>query len=561
MKKQKIVPTALFMLTMALLSASAIQQWKQVWTFKDLDGVYEPVAKADLTLENCRTGVYQKQMDLYLKENIGFREPLIRLNNQFLYDVFNVSTNKSIVPGKNNWLFFRQNVNSYYGTEMYRWFNTKEDATRAFDQETRLMWKLHGVLQEYGIDFFALMAPEKGFVYPEYLPKRHFDTTTVSAREYYCQKFDEYGVPYIEMTQWFINIKEADTVPFPLFPPTGVHWDFSAAYATDSMLRFMGDLQGIRLPKLKFGPLRESDEETLKGDRDCERIANLMRPLPNNGSILYDAEVNVVTDENTIRPNVLFVGTSFLERMYYYVPFDSLFDYSEFWYYNSTVRYGRKYENKAPVYERNLLQTLMESDYVVWQLPGEQMYRGSFGFVEAALLSLCCSDELVDARRWQLMQSQELDYNQAQELILKDPEHYFPEIAGDGIPTARNPKNPEAFAIRTIKKDPKWMVAMRCQSTLQQLPLDDILKAEAQNILNGSPLMRNQTEIISREAYIQSLASDMAEDMRKKADLMGLIEEKANTNGRSVEEQLKLDARWIIDNKIRNGEIVWEEIQ
>ena len=52
------------------------------------------------------------------------------------------------------------------------------------------------------------------------------------------------------MTKWFMDIKKADTLPYSLFPQTGAHWDFSAAFATDSLIRFMADLKGIDLPKL-----------------------------------------------------------------------------------------------------------------------------------------------------------------------------------------------------------------------------------------------------------------------------------------------------------------------
>ena len=90
------------------------------------------------------------------------------------------------------------------------------------------MWKLRGVLQDYGVEFLMFMAPEKGFLYPEHLPDRKHDTTTINAREYYVAQFEENSFPYIEMTSWFQALKEADTLPYSLISQTGAHWGYGS---------------------------------------------------------------------------------------------------------------------------------------------------------------------------------------------------------------------------------------------------------------------------------------------------------------------------------------------
>jgi len=51
----------------------------------------------------------------------------------------------------------------------------------------------------------------------------------------------------------------------------------------------------------------------------------------------------------------------------------------------------------------------------------------------------------------------------------------------------------------------------------------------------------------------------MMEEMRKKPQVVKEIEEKAQKNGKTFEEQLRADARWIINRKVEKGEIVLEE--
>lgn len=103
------------------------------------------------------------------------------------------------------------------------------------------------------------------------------------------------------------------------------------------------------------------------------------------------------------------------------------------------------------------------------------------------------------------------------------------------------------------------MLAMRYQSTIQNLPLDSILKVEAQNVLNNKPLMCEMTDNISREVYIEILVHDMMEELQKKPVLIEKIREKAQENNKAFEVQLQDDARWIINDKIQKGEILWEE--
>lgn len=430
----------LFAILMVLLFMPIIQEWTKPFKFKPLIGVIKPTPKPVLTLESYRENNFPKQAEKHLSENFGMREPVIRFYNQYLYDFYRKSTNETVVVGKDHWVYYKNNVNDYYGTEMSHWFDSNEEAKEAFDTEARLMWKLRGVLKEYGVDFMVFMAPEKSFVYPEHLPRGDFDTSSINARDYYASQFDAYGFPYIEMTKWFIDIKAADTLSYPVFPQTGMHWNFSSVYAMDSLLRFMGDLKNRTLPKLRIGAFHKNSITTEHGDHDLEYLANLARPIPTQANQHYEADVDVVTDENTWHPNVLFVGSSFLERMYYFVPFDSLFSYSEYWYYNSTVRYGKHYGKTMPLYEKDVLKTLLESDYVVWQADGGQMYEASFGFVELALMYLCFSDETIYLRHKHLMDSLGISSHQARDTMLKHFETCFPEIAGDGIPTIRNPR-------------------------------------------------------------------------------------------------------------------------
>lgn len=557
MKKKPKYDLVLFIILMLLLFASLVQKSTGWVKTEPLKGVYPITPYPLLNLNDFRSGDYQKQLEQQLSERFGFREPVIRLYNQYLWDFYRKTYAHDIVAGKHNWLYYEQNVNDYYGTEMYRWLPDASTARETFDREARLMLKLRGVLQDYGIEFLMFMAPEKGFLYPEHLPDRQHDTNSINAREYYTAKFEENGFPYIEMTSWFQALKEADTLPYSLISQTGAHWGFSSVLAADSLLRFMETLKGKHLPQLAIGPFHESADSTQNDDHDLEMNLNLLRKLRHPYDRLYDADVSVVTDSTVKKPKVLFIGNSYLWRMHYYIPFDELFEQSEFWFYNSTAYSGPGYADQTPVADLDIIEKILDADYVVWFTTGNQMYKATYGFVERALMNFCVDDDKVNKTRESIMDGLSLSWQEANRILSNDPEHYFPELAGDSIPSARNPRVHETLVINEIKKDSVWMWNLStCQTVIQNASLDQVLLMEAHNIIEGKPLMRDMSDVEAKRDHVESLVSDMIEEIQPQPELMERIRNMAADKGISVEEQTELTARWIVNDKIKRGLIV-----
>ena len=554
MKKTPKYDLVLFIILMLLLFAPMVQKRTGWVKMEPLKGVYPTTPYPLLKYRDFRSGDYQKQLEQQLSERFGFREPIIRCYNQYLWDFYRKTYAHDIVAGKHNWLYYRQKVNDYYGTEMYRWLPDASTARETFDRKAKLMMKLRGVLQDYDIEFFMFMAPEKGFLYPEHLPDRQHDTTSVNAREYYATQFERNGFPFIEMTSWFQALKEADTLPYSLISQTGAHWGFSSVLAADSLLRFMETLKGETLPQLEIGPFHESADSTQSDDHDLEMNLNLMRKMRHPYDRLYDAEVTVVADTCVRKPKVLFIGNSYLWRMRYYIPFDELFERSEFWFYNSTAYSGPDYAEQTPVADLDLIEKVLDADYVVWFTTGNQMYKATYGFVERALINFCVDDDKVNKTRENLMDSLGLSWQEANEILINNPESFFFELDGDSTPAARNPRVKETLVINEIKKDTTWMWNLStCQTVIQNAPLERVLLMEAHNVMENKPLMRDMTNVEAKRDRVEQLVADMVEEIRHKPDLMQQIGEKAVKNNRSLEEQMVFDARWIVNDKIQRG--------
>ena len=540
----------LFGILMLLLFLPMLQAHIFHIPLKPLHGVTIATERPDFDLEAYRSGDFVKQEEAYVGEHFGFREPIIRLYNQYLWSCYKKTYANDVMAGKKGWLYYPSSVRDYYGKEMLLWQSTAEDARRNFDRDVKHMNWVRTILKDNGVELLAFIAPEKGALYPEYLPDDEHDTTTFNAREYYGRRFEETGFPCIEMTRWFQQMK--DTVSYPLIPQTGAHWLFPSVYAADSLFRLMGDLKGDLLPRLRIGTLHESDNHG--ADNDLEQLLNLSLPIPHRFGFSPVAEVTVESDSMTVKPRVLFVGNSFFWAFDKYIPLCEVFDNVEFWYYFSTAYYGEGLEQICAVTDLNLLEKLLDFDYVVWFSTGNQMNKGTMSFANALLLELCASDSLQKATRDRIADSLSIEgtaeevYQQAQALLIDYPELVH-GLNGDSLPAMRNPKLRNAHFTKDIRKDSLWIQALEAQAFLRTTKLSFMLQAEADRLREGKPLYRDQkAEIAFGQRCLQEV-EETKEKIRNKPESMERVKAKAEQQGKTLEKALKDDAQWLIRRK------------
>lgn len=548
MRKKTTYDIILFGILIMLLFLPLLQERLFRIPLKPLNGVTEKTEKPEFSLQSYRSGAYAKQEEAYLGANFGFREPIIRLYNQYLWDCYRKTYAHDVVAGKKGWLYNPESVNDYYGTEMLRWQSSPEAARRQYDLNVKYMNWVRTILKDNGVELLAFVAPEKSFLYPEYLPEREHDTTTFNACAYFLHKFNESGFPCIDMNHWFQQMK--DTVDYPLIPQTGAHWVFPAVYAADSLFRFMGELKGIALPRLKIGTLHESDNHG--ADNDLEQLLNLSLPIRKRQGYSPTAEVTVERDSTSVKPKVLFIGNSFMWGIANQVPMQEVFDDVEFWYYYSTAYYGDGLSQTVPVAGLNLMEKLLDFDYIVWFTTGNQLNKGTMNFAQSAILTLGIEDSIRRAYVRRIADTLSLPSDTARlykaySLLLNHPE-WIPELNADSL-TTRNSDIPYAKVIKDIKKDSAWVAALKDQAFLRTATLNRMLHAEVDRIKEGKPLYKDQPDEIMFSQQCQREVVELMEKMRGREETMKNVKEKAEKNNKTIEKALEDDARWLIRRK------------
>lgn len=534
--KNKLLYIILFALLISFLFLPMIQEHYKPFKSKPLNGVNFVTEFPELSFETFSNGKYQSQLEKYTSENFGFREFVIRLYNQYIWSCYHKTYSHFLIPGKGNWLFYTEAVNDYYGTEQKKWYKTPENAKDWFDKNTKLMCQLRNVLKEYDIEFLSFMAPSKPFVYPEHLPERERDTTTINAMEYYDKSLTEAGFPHIEMTKWFKTMR--DTLPYPVFPNMDMHWQFTAVYGYDSLFRLMNSLNDFGIPKIKYGKPKpyfddfQNDEATL----------NLMFPIKNKNTD-YKLDVEIECNENCRKPKVLFVGDSFIWGLDEHLPWDQLMDDIEILFYNSSVFKGfdrTKYKKE----DINLLRDILRADYVVFYTSGHQWYRASYDFVEEALLALCVSDSVMEAETIRIADSLNISKEKALQKIKNGP-YIVKGIETYDNPIIRNEKGIRiAQTINLIEKDEEWIKALNVQTVLQDKTLEEILTIEAGNVLNNKPLLRSST-VVTEEMIFEAKVNERIRKWKSSPDMMKFLREKAKQKGKDLEVVIVEDARWV----------------
>ena len=463
-----------------------------------------------------------------------------------------------MVAGKRGWLYTTESVSDYYGTELLRWQPSVKEAKNNFDREIRYMNRVRAILKENDVELLAFIAPEKSFLYPEYLPDNERDTTTFNACAYFWHRLNETGFPCINMTPWFEQMK--DTVGYPLIPQTGAHWVFPAVFAADSLFRFMGNLKGIELPKLRIGELHESDNHG--ADNDLEQLLNLSLPIRKRHGYSPTAEVTVESDTTSVKPKVLFIGNSFMWGITNQVPMQEVFDDVEFWYYCSIVYTGDPLVPSGSVVDLNLLEKLLDFDYIVWFTTGNQLNKGTMGFANTAILTLGVDDSVrrtyidrifdtlcrddgatvpTEDHRDTLLQQKAL-------AILQNHPELIPELNADVL-TTQNSNIPYAKFIKDIRKDSLWMAALEAQAFLRTATMDQMLHAEVDRIKAGKPLYRDQVAEIEFARQCQEEVRWRVERIPNNEKLMESIREKAIKYNKTLEKAIEDDAIWLVRQK------------
>ncbi len=367
----------MFGLLMLMLALPLIQRTTPIFRETPLQGYFSTPKKPSITKDSVFDGTFQEAYNNYFEHTIGFRPTLVRINNQMAFFVFDTALANGVIIGKKNYLYEINYIKAYKGWD-YQGDSMIEDRTRkaAF---------VHQQLTEAGKTLLFIFAPGKATFFPEYIPEKYMQRPSGEKTNHqaFIEKFDKYGLPYIDFNSWFVQMK--DTASFPLYPQCGIHWSaYGVALATDSLIHYIENERGIDM--VDFGWNGFDLPDTLrKPDYDIADGMNLLFKIPHY-PMAYPRTVFSSYD-GKVRPNAIVVADSYYWNIFGKGYSSRLFSDNNFWYYNKEV-HNPAWPAPRKTGEMDMLEELSKADVIIIMATEANLYRFPYGFIDRAYETL-----------------------------------------------------------------------------------------------------------------------------------------------------------------------------
>lgn len=376
-----------FIVLAGLLLLPWLQMQFSFVEIKPLDGAIEESEKPSLSWDSWIEENYQQETEQYLNQHFGFRNTLVRLYNQTTFWLFDETTARGVVVGRDNYLYERNYIRAYYGDDFIGDSLIRARVNRLHD--------IQEALSEQDILFAVVLAPGKGQFYPEYIPDYLHTEKGRTNYEVFLEEARKRGLEILDFNHWFLQMK--DTAKFPLYPKTGIHWShYGMNLVVDSLLRFIEARKHIDIPDYVVADY-ELSENYKEPDTDIEDGMNLMFPI-DNFPMPYAS--HHVVEKGKTKPRIMVVADSFFWQLFEQGILATVFSDGEFWYYNSQILTpSRLSQGPLDVMLVDRRKKLLEKDVVILLTTDANLPQFPWEWDERSWEILYKYDELLQQKR------------------------------------------------------------------------------------------------------------------------------------------------------------------
>lgn len=366
------IKNLLFALLMLMLVLPWMQARLGLVKEKPLTGAFSASTApdfSDFTRSDWLSGNFQENFNTKLENHIGFRNALVRVNNQIDFSAFGQANAEGVIAGKNGELFeedyLREATGLYYvGDEVWQ----RKAAQLKAVQDT---------LAALGKTLVVVFEPGKATFYPERRPRKYRNIAEKPSNyQQMLKSFSAQQVNVLDLDVFFRQMKNKQ--PYPLFLKGGTHWSYyGATLAADTAIAYLEKKSGMDLPDLKIEGIKQLD--TIRHpDNDIGLAMNLIFPLRQERPAY---PIISFSENDSKRADVLIVGDSFyFNWLNNYIP-SSVFGNFDFWYYNNSITHGNgSADGKAA--DKNFKDEILKRDIILIMITGRFHHAFAWKFDE-----------------------------------------------------------------------------------------------------------------------------------------------------------------------------------
>lgn len=552
----------------------------------ELDGNFELQSGVELNWHNWINGVYQLKADAIATENIGYRGFATRLRNQIDYSLFKLAHSDKAIIGQDEILFDEWYLNAWTG--------------RTFIGEDFIDIKLHKLkmvqdtLRKRGTELIFVLAPDKATFFedklPDYYTRKKLPENNYS---YISKRSNDLNINFIDLNNYFLTIK--DTTRFPLYPKSGIHWsNYGSFVAMDTIIKSIEKAKQINLNDISI----ENIEVTTlpkHPDNDIGQNINLLYQIP-QWEMAYP-KLRFEDNPSKPKPRMLVTGDSYYFNIYAFDHTDHLFANNAFWYYANWV-YPEHYKQRTEASSLDFRKEVEDKDILLMMVTGRFMHNIDWMVIEKLFeiyypgiiwkknydkRAFIHVDhdyfywlvEEADRKGLTVDEKLDLDANYLLSMNNAAPSgksvfdyidnmennhewlRSIEENARLNNRTLRDQQISEALFLyndynkrvsaieNKIQNDSAWLENVVSKAKENGIPVQDQLKQEAIFIIEGGLEIQTEMENSEQETKLQLYINEI----KNNPEWMKAIADKALKNNISIEEQLKLDAQWSLENK------------
>ncbi len=374
--KNLVIKYILYYLFILILFLPVIQNKTDYVEIKPLKGAIKLTERPKFKMERWFSGEFQNEFEKFVNDNIGFRTWFVRLRNQIAFSVFKLAKARSVIVGKDNYLYELNYLKAFNGEDFIGYKQIKAKVEK--------MKYLQDMLNRKNKTFIVCLAPGKGSFYPENFPRKYRKPFTDSTNyKVYSKLLKSNNVNHINFNQWFLEMK--DTCGCLLYPKYGIHWSYyGILLATDSLINYVEKKRNINIPNIKFYNLKRSLDYKFS-DYDIADGMNLIFKLKSE-PMCYP-QIKWITSDNDTKPVAIVISDSFYWSMFNIGVGSKSFSLGGFWYYNERI-FTQSFNTPEYVEQVDIGEKMAASDIIILMSTEANLSKFSWDFVDQAIASL-----------------------------------------------------------------------------------------------------------------------------------------------------------------------------
>ncbi len=189
---------------------------------------------------------YAKTLTATYADTFPFRDQIIRTANLLKMALFHQSPMKSVILGRDGWLFFNDEM------DMEDWLNLTDYSQEELDNAVAIFTARGQWLARQGSSMLVVIAPNKSTVYGEFLPRSYYKLGPSPRLDQLAAAFTRAGIPFLDLRPALESAKAQRRA----YWKTDTHWnDWGALMGCSAMV----DTLRARFPAMT--PLDPKDYE------------------------------------------------------------------------------------------------------------------------------------------------------------------------------------------------------------------------------------------------------------------------------------------------------------